>query len=258
MRYWTFWRCAEAHRGAKMRNAVVFSGTQEQPAEVELDETLVKKQAVYEGNVKVGTYHHCVFGMRKRGSRQTVLYLMEPRFVPVKISDGSGSSFPPPSVEELRGFLMTHVGDWTVLHCDGARAYPGLLEQLLQNASCVFVDQVNHGQQQWTRFQRHTTSTAGGIAKIRVTCGTNLIEGFWHVLKHHSIPHELTANRAQLETYMLALVAKQWYCGDPFTDLGAVVREYVEDFKGAPLQNDPVIRDLLRLPDAAAGDAEQA
>jgi hypothetical protein len=75
---------ARAHR-----ESVVFEKCQ-----VEADETVVRKEKVYEekpGQPKrrIGTIHHSVSGLTQRGSTKQVLYLCEPKIVPV---DAKGKS----------------------------------------------------------------------------------------------------------------------------------------------------------------------
>ena len=150
-RLWKYFRAAEAWRGVEHRTQTIFSGTAERPAEIELDETAIKKVPFFDGDERTGTMHHSIFGMKQRGSRKCVLYMLQPRFVPLRV-DGAGASVPPPSVDEILPFLQTHIGDWCVIHCDGARAYAALLEDLLATRDQVFLDQVDHSGHQWTRF----------------------------------------------------------------------------------------------------------
>ena len=55
-----------------------------------------------------------------------------------------------------------------------------------------------------------------------------MIEGFWHVLKDHCLPHEAPADDALLQTYAWSLVYREWCVGDPVEDLGRAVRFYME------------------------------
>ena len=73
------------------REGTTFCGTAQRPAEVELDEAGVKKVPVFDGNIRIDTMHHAIFGMKQRGSRKCVLYMLEPRFVPMRV-DGSPAS----------------------------------------------------------------------------------------------------------------------------------------------------------------------
>ena len=239
-KYMKFFRCAEAWKGRQLQTAVVFQGSPDHPCEVELDESLLKRVKVYgEDGVRTGTIHHAAFAMRQRGSRKTVAYLMEPRFVPVKADNGAASASSPPSAAELLPWLKKHVGDWVVIHCDGARAYASLLEEILRDRAHVYMDAVDHGGHQWTRFQRHAVEGVPGVSRIRVTAGTQFIEAWWKVLKYHCLPAGLTADRVAMETYMLVQVYRMWTVGDPVKDLGATVKAYMEAMDYQPYTNDP-------------------
>lgn len=73
-----------AHMGCELRAEFVFEGTSEFLVEIELDETVVRKVKSYDGQGRrTGTSHHAVFSMRQRGSKKTVLYVMQPRWVPI-------------------------------------------------------------------------------------------------------------------------------------------------------------------------------
>eukprot|EP00973_Karenia_brevis_P074673 10376368-Karenia_brevis.AAC.1 len=105
--------------------------------------------------------------------------MLSPRFVPMRV-DGAPPATPPPDAEEVLPYLQTHVGDWCILHCDGARAYAGLLEDLMSTRTQIFIDQVNHEEHQWTRFQRHPVEGHSKVVRIRCIAGTNLVENAWH------------------------------------------------------------------------------
>ena len=50
-----FFRCAEAWKGRQLQTDVVFQGSPDQPCEVELDESLLKRVKVYgEDGVRTG------------------------------------------------------------------------------------------------------------------------------------------------------------------------------------------------------------
>ena len=76
--------------------------------------------------------------------------------------------------------MRKHMGDWVVLHSDGAQAYPGILAAILQDTPDVYLDQVDHSGHQFTRFHRHTTrGSTSARTRVRVLAGTQLIDGFW-------------------------------------------------------------------------------
>ena len=240
--YWRDFRAAMAHRGQCLRSQHVFAGTPEAPCHVELDEAVVKKVRVFDSNgARVGTLHHAVFAMLQRGSRKVVAYLLQPRMVPVRSDNSAGSAPPPPEISELLPFLQQHIGDWVILHTDSARAYTSLLEGLLNSRKHVYLDMVNHGGSQWTKFCRHEVAGNPQVARLRVIAGTQLVEAFWHVLKTHTIPKELRANPAELEAYVLMRLAMWWELDDPFVELAAVVKQYLERFGFDPWVHDPYL-----------------
>jgi hypothetical protein len=147
---------------------------------------------------------------------------------------------------------------WPILrrHCDGARAYPSLLERLLQDRRYVFADQVNHANHQWTRFHRHVVEGCPGVVRLRVTAGTNLIESWWHVVKSHCIPPEVSSNVAALETYVLVQIYREWNTGDPVIELGAAVRAYMQAMSYDPYANDPHLGNVD--PEEDAGEQDPA
>jgi len=86
-----------------------------------MDETAVRKVPTYGADgVRTGTTHYPVFGMRQRGSRKTVLYMMQPKWVPVSEA-GKPSPCPQPSDDELEPWIDLHIGDFVVIHTDGAK-----------------------------------------------------------------------------------------------------------------------------------------
>ena len=75
--------------------------------------------------------------------------------------------------------------------------------------------------------------------RLKVLAGTQLVEGLWHVLKHHVMPMEAPANVALIEEYALSYVYQLDCNSDPFADLGRAVAGYVERWAGNPLGLDP-------------------
>ena len=242
-RYWKYFRAVEAWNGREKMCSTCFQGFKGYPVEVEMDETVVRKIKIYDDATKerTGTLHFAVWAMKQRGSRRTVAYVMKPRFVPVRQDNGAGAAAPPPDVEELLPWLHTHLGDWVIIHCDSARAYPALLEALQKTHEGLFLDMVNHGNHQWTRFHRHPVTGVQGVSRFRVVAGTNMIEGFWHVLKHHTLPAELHVDCALIEQYVQQLVHRQWSEGDPLKELGEITRRYMEAMGFDPFTNDPAL-----------------
>ena len=236
--YWRYFRGAMAHRGLQLRSNVWFSGTAEDPCHVELDETVVKKVRIFKDGERVGTMHHALFAMVQRNSRKAVIYLLEPRPVPIRSDNGAGSSAPPPSVEEILPFLQRHVGDWCILHTDRARAYPGLLETILADRKNVYMDSVNHGQHQWTCFCRHIVDNHPTMTRLRVIAGTQLVEALWHVIKSHQIPKEIRANAQEIEAYALSYLAQRWELKDPLEEFGKTVQDYICGFSHDPWTHD--------------------
>jgi hypothetical protein len=221
--------------GVALREECVFTGTADAICEVEADEAVLKKVPIYDQGVRTGTVHFAAFCMRQRGSRKTVAYMMQPKFVPVAES-GKPSALPPPCAEELRPWIERHVGDFVVFHTDGARAYGRVIQSLTEDKVRLLHDAVDHTAYQWTRFQRHP-------GRVKVTCGTQFAEAFWNVVKHHCVPRTASANTASLETYLLSLMWRMHVCGDPVADLGQAVRKYILEFAGDPYKNDPHLRE---------------
>ncbi len=56
-KYWRFFRCAEAYMGSKFRGEFRFEGTAACPAEVEADEAVFRKVAVFADGRRTGTVH---------------------------------------------------------------------------------------------------------------------------------------------------------------------------------------------------------
>ena len=92
-------------------------------------------------------------------------------------------------------------------------------------------DSVDHTAKQWTRFQKHGSW-------IKVVAGTQLVENFWHVVKHHCVPEEAYADATSLESYLLALTWRQACTGDPVWDLGRAVADYQKHHKYKPCEMD--------------------
>ena len=123
--------------------------------------------------------------------------------------------------------MQQHVGDWVVIHTDKAGAYPQLLQELLSNRECVKMDSVSHSAKQWTRFCRHPVEGHPEVCNIRVTDGTQCVESMWRMLKEKAIPKESRANMQELEAYSLQYLARRWHTGDPLTDLGRAVGNFM-------------------------------
>ena len=83
------------------------------------------------------------------------------------------------------------------------------------------------------------------VSRIRVTAGTNLIEGFWNTLKHHMLPQQCRSNMADLEPYLLQ-------GGDPITDLGKVVSDCMAAMDFDPYKNDETLKEITALDDDAS------
>lgn len=238
-RYCRYFRAAEAFCGAEARATCVFRGSESNPCHVEIDEAVVRKTKLYANGVRVGTIHWAVFAMRKRGSLDGVAYCLQPRSVPVS-TDGKPASLPPPDASELLPYLDLHIGDYVILHTDGARAYSKLIPELLRSRALVLHDAVNHGAHEWVRFQKYPASTTDATAvSVKCIAGTQLVEGFWHVIKHHVLPPEAAANLANIEAYVLAYLWRSQCLGDPLADLGRAVSRWMQAFEFEPMTRDP-------------------
>ena len=232
-RHWKYFRCAEACAGLFLRAECKFEGTKECPAEVEADEAVLKKVKLYDENgQRTGTMHYRAFCLRQRGSTKTACYMMAPSIVPVACS-GKPSPAAQVSAEELRPWLAAHLGNYVVLHTDGARAYASVIQAMCvePERSHLAHDAVDHCAKQWTRFQKHG-------AWVKVICGTQLVENWWHLAKHHCIPSEAPADQAVLETYLLSLMYRQSRTGDPVWDLGSAVAKYQAHHAHDPCKRD--------------------
>ena len=161
--------------------------------QAEAAETVVRKERIYivkptGEKVRIGTRHHSVICLTQRGSTKTVMYMVEPKFVPV---DDRGKPPPPslPSTKLVLPLLRKHFGNFVVLHTDGAEAYSGACEMLRHEGYTVVPDSVIHSHGQCTAFGRHAvtgTDWAGcdiavpndiGELRIRVIKGNQKAEG---------------------------------------------------------------------------------
>ena len=92
--------------------------------------------------------------------------------------------------------------------------------------------------------------------RLKVLARTQLVEGLWHVLKHHVMPMGAPANVALIEEYALAYLY-QFHCNqDPLADLGRAVAGYVERWGGNPLGEDPAYKKVV-LEEGEAGTEGQ-
>ena len=212
--------------------------------QLEANETVVRKERVYEdsadGKRRVGTWHHSVVALTRRGSTQGVAYLCEPKFVPV---DDSGKPSPPslPSVALVLPILSRHLGNRVVLHTDGAEAYSAACTQLRTEGWAVVHDHVVHSQGQYTAFGRHIVTEEpewaacdfalvgeDGERRIRVEKGTQQVEGLWRHLKHDDsgIPEEVCAHDERLNMYVQVHMWRHQICGDPFQEVMRLCRAF--------------------------------
>ena len=114
-----------------------------------------------------------------------------------------------------------------------------MIEGLLLSRQHLYLDMVNHGGSQWTKFCRHDVAGHPKVARLRTIVGTPLVEAFWHVLKTHTIPKELRADPSELEAYVLMRLAMRWELDDPFVGLGTALQRYLERFGVDPWVHDP-------------------
>ena len=47
-------------------------------------------------------------------------------------------------------------------------------------------------------------------------------------MAHHAVPEECPADVTMIQTYIDALVYRQWHIGDPVGELGAAVKSYMD------------------------------
>ena len=199
-------RMAAALVAEKQRDDLVFKNCQ-----LEADESVVRKERVYDSpppgvaRTRIGTWHHSVVILTKRGSTQQLLYMCRPKFVAV---DKRGKPGPPalPTNEFAVHLLSKHLGGFVVLHTDGAQAYSCACERLRQEGWRVLHDSVIHSDHQYTAFGRHDLSGVAeweqctmvmvgqnGERRICVSKGCQKAEGAWRHLKHGNaaIPEEV-------------------------------------------------------------------
>ena len=216
------------------REAVLFENCQ-----IEADETVIRKERVYEKAEKdmprkrIGTYHHSIIGLTKRGSTLSVLYMCEPAFVAVD-SNGKPGPPKPPSGSLARALLAKHLGNFVVLHTDGAKAYSSACKRLVAEGFTVVQDSVNHSDAQWVAFGRHDLTDEAdweqcefalkndrGEVRIRVLKGCQKMEGMWSRMKHGTggIPEEVHNDDARLNMYAMHFMWRSQVCGDPYREV---------------------------------------
>ena len=69
-----------------------------------------------------------------------------------------------------------------------------------------------------------------------------MVEGFWNILLHHTIPENLPADTALMECYCLSFLCRQDQIGDPLLELGATVAAYLQEFSYKPYELDPCLK----------------
>ena len=241
------------------REHIIFEDCQ-----VEANESVVRKERVYDtadGQQRVGTIHHSVVALTRRGSTQTVAYLCEPKYVPVNEETGKPSPPSLPSTALVLPLLTRHLGNRVVLHTDGAEAYAAAIKQLQEEGWAVVHDNVVHSHGQWTAFGRHNvTEVPGweccefaltddfGQRRIRVEKGTQKIEGWWRHVKHDDsgIPPEIKADDGRLNLYVQALVWRCQTCGDPLREVMSLCRA----FRALPIDKKQIVwQHKLRIGD---------
>ena len=223
------------------RDRLVFSNCQ-----IEIDESVIRKERVYDktgiGRKRVATIHHSVLVMSQRGSTRQVLYVMEPKRVEVD-AQGKPGPPPPPSDAMVVQVLLKHLGDFVVVHTDGAPAYRSACARLVAEGFMIVHDYVVHSDHQYTAFGRHDlTGVEGwehcefaivneqGQRRIRVIKGVEKVEGFWRHLKHgnSAVPEEVHNDDRRLNLYAQALVWRMQTCGDPYRDTLRMCRAFRE------------------------------
>ena len=222
------------------RETMVFENCQ-----VEIDESVIRKEKVYEttvggGKVRTGTVHHSVVAMTKRGSTKTILYFCQPKFVRVAES-GKPSAPPLPTTAMALMVLAKHLGNFVVVHTDGAEAYASAVARLKAEGFVLVHDYVVHSKHQFTAFGKHDVSEHAewdhcdfalvnkqGERRIRVIKGTEKIEGFWRHLKHSSagVPEEVGHSDDRLNLYAQSLCWRSQCCGDPFREVLTMCRAF--------------------------------
>ena len=63
-----------------------------------------------------------------------------------------------------------------------------------------------------------------------MTAGTQLVESWWNLLKHHAAPEECPAHEDLIQQHVDAFVHKARCIGDPVSDLGAAVNACMANF----------------------------
>ena len=166
--------------------------------------------------------------------------MVAPKFVPV---DAHGKSGPPPLPNNLLAYALCsqHLGDFVVLHTDGAEAYRNACKRLQGEGCRVVHDYVVHSRHQYTAFGRHDVSGfqgwdqcefaiegPTGERRIRVIKGTEKIEGWWRHLKHGSggVPKEVGNDDRRLNAYCQCLVWRSQTCGCPYRDVLRMCRAF--------------------------------
>ena len=128
--------------------------------QLELNEAVARKAKVYEGQESVGTYHHSVIAITKRGSTKSVCYFCEPKFVPVD-ENGKPSAPPLPTTALASAVMSRHIGNWVVIHTDGAEAYASAIARLADEGFAVLHDYVGPSNGQYSAFGRHDVTDHG-------------------------------------------------------------------------------------------------
>ena len=175
-------RMAAALVAEDLRDHTIFQNCQ-----LEADETLIRKQKVYQvrpdgSKVRIGTRHRSVICLTQRGSTKQFMYMCEPKFVPVS---ASGKPSPPslPTVALVLPLLSKHFGEYVELHTDGAEDYDSACKILQEEGHKVVQDHVMHRKHQWSAFGRHivcedwegcdlAVKNDEGVRRIRVVKGT--------------------------------------------------------------------------------------
>ena len=197
----------------------------------------MRKERIYRtepdsSRVRISTIHHSVICLTQRGSTKQLMYLTEPKEVPVA---ASGKPSPPalPTVHLVLPMLSKHFGDQVVFHTDGAEAYASAVKQLQAEGYSVVHDFVVHSRGQYSAFGRHDVDgdakwegsrqaeeNPEGQLRIRVIKGCQKAEGLWRHLKHSNaaIPEEVKSDDERLNMYVQSLVWRMQCCGCPFQD----------------------------------------
>ena len=189
--------------------------------------------------IRTGTTHHSVICLTQRGSTKTVMYMCEPKFVPVD-AHGKPSAPPLPTTETVLLLLRKHFGQNVVLHTDGAEAYEAACKMLKSEGFTVVHDSVIHSKGQFTAFGRHAVAEDGwescelvsrnpkGELRIRVVKGTQKAEGLWRHLKHGNtgVPLEVHNDDSRLDMYVQSLAWSLQTCSCPYRDTLRMCRAF--------------------------------